>query len=119
MDSAAEKLPYFSQVFNSGSCGCQGQSNCGCAAPEPVEPEVVAKPVTHKHAYKKRPQFKEITRDIPYTEMVKKIEMRPVEEIFTKTIMVDKLVEKPRVVMHNMARTRQVPVQKVRSVMQR
>jgi hypothetical protein len=51
--------------------------------------------------------------------MVKKIEMRPVEEIFTKTIMVDKLVEKPRVVMHNMARTRQVPVQKVRSVMQR
>ena len=50
--------------------------------------------------------------------MEKKIEMRPVEETFTKTVMKDKVVEKPRVVMHTMQRTRQVPVQMTRSVMQ-
>ena len=75
-------------------------------------------PVKHKHAYKKRPQFKEITKDVPYTVMEKKIEMRPVEETFTRTVMKDKTVEKPRVVMHTMERTRQVPVQMTRSVMQ-
>ena len=114
LNQACCSLPFFSAACNCGvpapSCGCAGQSNCGCA-PEPVrEPEVEPLPVTHKHAYKKRPQFKEITKDVPYTEMVRKVEMRPVEETFTTTIMTDKVVEKPRVVMHTMQRTRQIPV---------
>lgn len=50
--------------------------------------------------------------------MEKKIEMRPVEETFSKTIMVDKEVEQPRTVMHLMTRTRQVPSVRHRTVMQ-
>lgn len=57
-------------------------------------------------------------KEVKYTEMQKKIEMRPVEETFTKTVMVDKEVEQPRTVMHLMTRTRQVPSVRQRTVMQ-
>jgi len=50
--------------------------------------------------------------------MEKKIEMRPVEETYSKTIMVDKEVEQPRTVMHMMTRSRQVPSIRQRTVMQ-
>lgn len=50
--------------------------------------------------------------------MEKKVEMRPVEEVYTKTVMVDEEVEQPRRVMHSMTRHRQVPQIKTRTVMQ-
>lgn len=84
------------------TCGNEGQAPCAAAAPVqeaiPDEP----KAVKHKHAYKKKPQFKTVLTEVKYTDMETKIEMRPVEETFTKTIMVDKVVEKPRTVMHTL-----------------
>jgi len=53
--------------------------------------------------------MKTVIKEIKYTEMEKKIEMRPVEEVFTKSVMEHKTVDKPRTVMHMMTRTRQVP----------
>jgi len=95
-------------------CGCTGKANCAC------EPEVKEEPlpVKHKHAYKKKPQFKTVLTSVNYEELEKKVEMRPVEEIFTKTVMVDKTVEQPRVVMHTMTRTREVPEIRQRTVSQ-
>lgn len=72
----------------------------------------------HKHAYRKKPAFKTVVTEVPYTEMQKKVEMRPVEEVYTKSVMMDKVVEKPRTIMHMMTRTREVPEIKMRTVMQ-
>jgi hypothetical protein len=66
VNDAAQKLPHFSQVFpnaNAG-CGCGGQQNCAT----PCEPEVKEEPlpVKHKHAYKKKPQFKTVVTQVKY-----------------------------------------------------
>jgi len=107
-DQTLSKATGGAPAITSATCGCAGQSNCSCS----TKVEAVAdepKTVKHKHAYKKKPQFKTVINEVKYTEMEKKIEMRPVEETFTKQVMVDKTVEKPRTVMHMMTRTRQVP----------
>ena len=105
-------------ITSATSCGCAGQANCGCDKQSVVPVADQPKTVKHKHAYKKKPQFKTVINEIKYTEMEKKIEMRPVEEVYTKQVMEDKVVEKPRTVMHMMTRTRQVPQIKQRTVMQ-
>ena len=106
-------LPFFNKACDCG-CECAGRAGCGCDKTQKAVTKP-ALPVTHKHSYKAKPQWKEEKKVVEWQEMVPKVEWRPVEEHFKKTIMVDKVVETPVTTSHAVKRTIKVPENRPRT----
>lgn len=113
MNKLAAFMPMFGNTWDGSSCSCSGQAGCGCdqgnVGQEPVTKEPL--PVTHKHSYKTKPQWKYEKKVVEWEEMEPKMEWRPVDEHFKKTIMVDRVVETPVTKSHTVKRT--IKVEKI------
>ena len=114
MNKLAAFMPMFGNTWDGSSCQCAGQEGCACGAQANAEQEPVTKeplPTTHKHSYKTKPQWKYEKKIVEWEEMEPKMEWRPVDEHFKKTIMVDRVVETPVQKSHTVKRT--IKVEKI------